>query len=216
MTRGKRAAAAATQVEIRIEDDASPIVRLIGRTLRDSLRTRYAMNDLTRTSGTVAVMSHETPQSATITFSKTGIDVSGGVFVEPDAIVTVDLNGRFAPAADAVGDVDLAAGVLHALTPPVPDWREAAQRFWQLTRDLPGMPDQLVVVTEGPNGLEQAVLGEGESQYLIASSPEYLAGIFSGADDFLAVLAAGALGVQGSMSQLSVMTGASWKVRFDV
>lgn len=216
MTTTKRSAAIAARVEISTEDDATPIVRLIGRTLRDSLRLGYARAELTRTSGTVAVMSHDTPQSATIAFGPVGIEVSSGVLVEPDAVVTVNLNARFAPAAEAVGDIDLAAGVLHALTPPLPAWRDGARRFWELTRSLPGMPEKLVVVTEGPDGLEQLVLGEGTSQYLLASDPDSLAGIFSGADDLVAVLSSGALGLQGTMSQLSVMAGASWKVRFDV
>lgn len=216
MTRAMRATAVAGRVEIRTEDDATPVVRLIGRTLRDSERAGYAMNELTRTRGVVAVRSHDTPQAATITFGTTGIDISSGVLVEPDAVVTVDLNSRFAPAAESVGDSELAAGVLHALTPPLPAWRDGARRFWELTRSLPGMPEMLVVVTEGPAGVEQLVLGKGASQYLIASDPESLAGIFSGADDLVAVLTTGALGLQGTMSQLSVMAGASWKVRYDV
>lgn len=211
-----RATAGAARVDIRIEDDASPVVRLIGRTLRDSARAGYAMDELTRTTGAVAVRSHDTPQAATVAFGPTGIDISGGVLVEPDAVVTVDLNRRFAPAAETVGDPELAAGVLHALTPPLPEWREGADRFWELTRSLPGMPEMVVVVTEGPDGVEQHVLGEGASQYLIASDPDSLAGIFSGADDLVAVLSTGALGLQGTMSQLSVMAGASWKVRYDV
>ncbi len=135
---------------------------------------------------------------------------------EPDASLTVDLNARFAPTADPFGDTDLAAGVLRALTPPLPEWREAAQRFWDASRCLPGIPDVLIAVTEGPEGLEQAVLGDGPTQYLIAGAPETLAGVFSGADDLVAVLSSGALGIQGTMSQLSVMVGASWKVRYDV
>jgi hypothetical protein len=49
----------------------------------------------------------------------------------------------------------------------------------------------------------------------MAGPPDLLAGVFSGADDFLAALASG-LQVKGTLSQLSVMTAASWKVRFDV
>lgn len=208
--------AGASPVDVRIEDDATPIVRLIGRTLRDAVRAGHGLATLSGANGVVAVRSHETPQAATIALSPTGIDVSSGVLVEPDATVTVDLNRRFAPTAEATGDVDLAAGILDALTPPVPAWRDAAQRFWDLTRSLPGMPETLIVVTEGPEGIEQLVLGEGDSQYLLASDPESLAGIFSGADDLITVLSSGVLGLQGTMSQLSVMAGASWKVRFDV
>ncbi|MGH3859601.1 hypothetical protein [Actinokineospora sp.] len=204
------------EVDVRIEDDASPIVRLIGRTLRDSARAGHALDTLDRATGAVAIRSHDTPQAATISFGEDGIDVSGGVFVEPDAAITVDLNARFALTADPSGDADLAGEILRALTPPLPGWRAAAQRFWDETRSLPGIPDVLIAVTEGPEGLEQVVLGDGPTHYLIAGAPETLAGVFSGADDLIGALFSGALGIQGTLSQLSVMTGASWKVRYDV
>lgn len=203
-------------IDVRIEPDASPIVRLIGRTLRDSVRAGHAPDTLTRSTGTVAVRSHDTPQAATITFGHAGIDVTGGVPAEPDATVTVDLNARFAPTTEPAGDADLAGGVLLALAPPLPGWRAAAQQFWDQTRSLPGIPDVLIAVTEGLDGLEQAVIGDGTTQYLMAGAPETLEGVFTGADDLTAVLFAGALGIQGTLSQLSVMTGASWKVRYDV
>lgn len=206
----------ARDVEVRIEPDASPIVRLIGRTLRDSARVGHAPDTLARSTGTVAIRSHDTPQAATITFGDGGIDITGGVPAEPDATVTVDLNARFAPTTEPAGDADLAAGVVCALTPPLPGWRAAAQHFWEQTRSLPGIPDVLVAVTEGPDGLEQAVIGDGTTQYLMAGAPETLEGVFTGADDLTAVLFAGALGIEGTLSQLSVMTGASWKVRYDV
>ncbi|MFE0734720.1 hypothetical protein [Streptomyces sp. NPDC058855] len=208
-------APAATEVDVRIEDDATPLVRLIGRTLRDSARARHALPVLRRPAGTVAIRSHDTPQAATITFGD-GVAVSSGVLVEPDATITVDLNARFAPVAAPSGDAELAGDALLALSPPVPDWRTAAGHFWSAARSVPGIPDVLIAVTEGPDGLEQVVLGEGATHYLIAGSPEALAGVFSGADDLLAALSTGALGIQGTMSQLSVMVGASWKVRFDV
>lgn len=216
MTAPAAASADAADVAVRIEDDASPLVRLIGRTLRDSARAGHAAETLRRSAGAVAVRSHDTPQAATISFGADGIDVSGGILTEPDATLTVDLNARFAPVGHASGDADLAEGLVRALTPPLPDWREAAQSFWEATRSLPGIPDVLVAVTEGPEGLEQLVLGDGLTQYLIAGDPDALAGVFSGADDLVAVLSSGRLGIQGTLSQLSVMTGASWKVRYDV
>ncbi|MDI2030588.1 hypothetical protein QFW96_18285 [Saccharopolyspora sp. TS4A08] len=207
--------AAAGQVEVRTEDDASPIVRLIGRTLRDSNRVGHAFETLRRSTGAVAICSHDTPQSATIAFGDNGIDVSSGVFTAPDVTLTVDLNARFAPIGEPAGDADLAAGILTALSPPLPDWRAAAQRFWETARSMPGIPDVLIAVTEGPDGVEQAVVGNGNTQYLIAGDPDTLAGVFSGADDLVAVLSSGLLGIQGTLSQLSVMVGASWKVRYD-
>lgn len=204
----------AAGIDVRIEDDAIPVVRLLARTLRDSARIGHVPAALLGSTGAVAVRSHDTPQAATITLGRDGIDICRGLPAEPDATITVDLNARFAPVAAPSGDEDLAAAVLQALTPPLPDWRAAAHQFWDVTSSLPGMPDVLIAVTEGPDGVEQTVVGEGATTYLMAGSPDTLAGVFSGADDLVAVLFSGALGIQGTLSQLSVMTGASWKVRY--
>lgn len=202
------------EAAITIEDDAAPLVRLIGRTLRDSARLGHAADELEGAVGVVAVRSHDTPQAATITLAGGRVEVTAGVLAEPDATVVVDLHARFA-AAEVTGAESLAAVVLRALRPPLPHWREAAERFWGGTRAIPGIPDVLVVEIQDSDGAERGAFGSGETTYLMAGPSDLLAGVFSGADDFLAALAAG-LQVKGTLSQLSVMTAASWKVRFDV
>ncbi|MEN0138042.1 MAG: hypothetical protein AAGC80_23020 [Rhodococcus sp. (in: high G+C Gram-positive bacteria)] len=204
-------------VDIRIEDDASPIVRLIGRTIADSVRANGA-DSVVAADGIVAVRSHDTPQAATISMSNGVVAVSSGVFTEPDLTLTVDLNARLAPVGEpvGVGDADLAATALTLLSPPLPDWQVAAETFWAAARSVPGIPDVLVAIADGPDGLAQQVVGEGETHYVIAGPPELLAGIFSGADDLIAALSTGLVGVRGTLSQLSVLVAASWKVRYDV
>ncbi|GAA4093494.1 hypothetical protein ACFFOS_10050 [Nocardioides kongjuensis] len=201
-------------VHVAIEDDAAPLVRQLGRTLREAVLAGHPLDELSRSGGTVAVRSHDTPQAATITLGAT-IEVSGGVLAEPDATVVVDLHDRFAATEEPTGDAVLAAGVLRALRRPLPHWREAAARFWQETRAIPGIPDVLVVHVTGPDGPEEGRFGEGATAYEVTGPADLLAGVFTGADDFLAALGAG-LQVKGTLSQLSVMTAASWKVRFDV
>jgi hypothetical protein len=205
-------------VDIQTEDDASPIARLIGRTIADSVRAKPTDSVLDSVEGTVAVRSHDTPQAATISISNGFIAVSSGVFVEPDVTLTVDLNARFALVGEPViaGERGLAATALALLSPPVPDWRAAAATFWAAARSVPGIPDVLVAIADGPDGLSELVVGEGETQYVIAGAPDGLAGIFSGADDLIAALSTGLVGVRGTLSQLSVLTAASWKVRYDV
>lgn len=204
-------------VDVRIEDDASPIVRLIGRTIRDTVRAGHALAAMRELHAVVAVRSHDTPQAATIAFGGDVIAVSGGVFGEPDATITVDLNRRFAAVGEPVGADEVVSAALLALTPPVAEWREAATSFWNLTRSMRGMPGMLIAVAAMPDGnIEPLVLGEGDTQYLIAGPPDALAGIFSGIDDLIATLYSGVLGIRGTFSQLSVMAGASWKVRYDV
>ena len=116
----------------------------------------------------------------------------------------------------SAGDGDLAAAALALLSPPLPDWQVAAESFWAAARSVPGIPDMLVAIADGPEGLVQHVVGEGETHYVIAGPPELLAGIFSGADDLIAALSTGLIGVRGTLSQLSVLVAASWKVRYDV
>ncbi|MEV0341451.1 hypothetical protein AB0H49_20715 [Nocardia sp. NPDC050713] len=211
-----RGADAVGGVDIRIEEDASPIVRLIARTITDSLRANGADSVAAAAQSTVAVRSHDTPQAATISISNGAVAVSSGVFTEPDLTMTVDLNARLALVGEPVGAGDLAAAAIALLSPPLPDWKAAAESFWAAARTVPGIPDMLVAITEGPDGLDQHVVGEGETHYVIAGPPELLAGIFSGADDLIAALSTGLVGVRGTLSQLSVLVAASWKVRYDV
>ncbi|MGS2809227.1 MULTISPECIES: hypothetical protein [Nocardia] len=205
-------------VDIRIEDDASPIARLIGRTIADSVREGRPNSVVAAVEGRVAIYSHDTPQSATVSISDGVVTVSSGVFTEPDLTLTVDLNARLARVGEPVGAGDdaLAVAVLALLSPPLPDWQIAAQSFWAKARSIPGIPDVLVAIADGPDGLAEHVVGEGETQYVIAGPPDLLAGIFSGADDLVAALSTGLVGVRGTLSQLSVLVGASWKVRYDV
>lgn len=202
-------------VDIRIEDDASPIVRLIGRTVADSLRADSSLLADGPT-GAIAIRSHDTPQAATITIADGVVAVSGGVFVEPDLDVTVDVNQFLAPVGEPAGSSEFIAVATALLSPPLPDWKTAAVSFWDKARSVPGIPDMLIAVIEGPDGVEQVVAGEGDTHYVIAGPPDLLAAVFTGAVDLLAALSTGLLGVRGTLSQLSVLVAASWKVRYDV
>jgi hypothetical protein len=49
----------------------------------------------------------------------------------------------------------------------------------------------------------------------VVGTPDALVGVFTGADFLFTALERG-LRVQGTLAQLSTMTAASWKVRYDV
>ncbi len=199
---------------VTVEDDATPVARLVARTLRDAVAGDGRL-PLAGLLGSVVVRSHDTPQVATVTVAGDVVEVAGGVLVETDTVVTVDLDARFAATAEPTGDAELATALLSALRPPLPHWRDAAARFWGATRHIPGIPDVLVVEATGPDGAEHDRFGDGTTTYGISGPADLLAGVFSGADDLLVSLAAG-VRIQGTLAQLSVMTAASWKVRFDV
>lgn len=200
---------------VTIEEDATPVVRLIGQRLREAVRVGHAPALPGGGSGTVAIRSHDTPQVATITLDGERATVAGGAPPEADATVVVDLRARFALAQEPAGDVALACAVLETLRPPLPHWREAAEHFWDATRGIAGIPDVLLVEADGSDGPDRGRFGDGPTEYFMAGPADLLAGVFTGADDLIDALAAG-VRVKGTLAQLSVMTGASWKVRFDV
>ena len=155
-----------TSSRVIVEDDATPVARLIGRTLCDAAAAgddgRLALAGLL---GTVAVRSHDTPQTATVTFTGHAVEVTSGVLAETDATVVVDLDARFAATEEPIGDAELATAMLSALRPPLPHWRDAAARFWKVTRDISGIPDVLVVEATGPDGSEHDRFGDGTTTY---------------------------------------------------
>lgn len=207
-----REAAAST---IAIEDDATPLVRQIAQALRNAERPGHLREVLGDATGRVTLRSHDTPQVATIALRGGAVEVASGASANSEATVVVDLHARFAPVQKPEGDVTLAGSVLDALRPPLPHWRDAADHFWAVTRQIPGIPDVLVVEAIGADGVGRGRFGEGATEYLIAGPADGLAGIFTGADDLFDALAAG-VRVKGTFAQLSVMIAASWKVRFDV
>ena len=164
---------------VRIEDDAIPIVRLLGRTIADSIRAGVSVSDAD--GAVIVVRSSDTPQAATITLSEGTITVTGGTFVEPLVTLVVDVSQRLAVIETSSADDDLAATAIALLSPPLPDWKTAAESFWDSARSVPGIPDMLVAITEGPDGIDQHVVGEGDTHYVIAGPPDLLAGVFSGA-----------------------------------
>lgn len=200
---------------VTIEDDAPPLVRMIGRALRQSDRAGHAQRLLARSEGTVALRSHDTPQSATIHIDSGSVSVTGGVLVDPDATLVVDVGDRYRPTGEPTGDAGLAELVLSALTPPFPHWRESAEQFWETARSVPGIPDVLVVVLEDESGSTEARFGSGDSEFVVAGTADVLGGVFTGADELVPALSSG-LRIQGTWAQLSVMNSACWKVRFDV
>lgn len=201
-------------VSVVTEDDPTPMVLSVARTLRASARVPELLPVLRDLSGTVVVRSKDDPQAVTIRFADGEARVDHGAAADRDLVLIVDLADRFtivevqgseptAPLADAVHSV---------LEPPLPPWRDAATGFWEFTGSDPGMPAQLVVTCEDEQS--EYVLGDGLPRYVISGPSHTLARVFTGTDTFLDAVFTGAVSIRGTLPQLSVMAGASLKVRF--
>ena len=191
------------------EPDPTPLVLSLARTLRASARIPELNDLIVQTNGTVALRSVTDAQAATLTFDGAGVHVSHGLAagVEP-------LELHFDPEYTLGGTSDPAGKAAAALlSPPLPDWREAAAHFWEVSHGSPGLPGRLVVVCLDEDA--DLVLGEGDDVYEVHGYGPALAAVLSGQmDHFLYAVAFGVVSVVGSAAQMSAMCGAHWKVRF--
>jgi hypothetical protein len=199
-------------MNITTEDDPTPLVMFIARTLRESQCHPELAEIAASLHGTFALSSVEDPQAATLSFGGGGVHVVHGA--DPAANHRSDLNIA-APLGFPSDGLDPSLAKLQKLLQPdLAPWPDLARAFWNLTSGDPGMPARLnITCTVDP--IETLVLGVGEPSYGISGERAQLQRLFFGTDDILTAAFAGAIGIEGTLPQLSVMTGASWKARFE-
>lgn len=191
------------------EDDPTPLVLSLARTLRASVRVPELRELVAQTNGSVALRSVTDAQSATLTFDGETVHVSHGLAGGAEQVeLHFDPEYTLGETADPVGR---AAAAL--LSPPLADWREAGAHFWEVNRGAPGFPGRLVLVCLE----EEAELsfGEGDDVYEVHGYGPALASVLSGQiDHFIYAVGLGVVSVVGSGAQMSAMCSAHWKVRF--
>lgn len=195
---------------VTIEDDATPLVRSLARTLRASLRVPELGEVAVGINGSLALASVADAQSATVTFEPDEIHVAHGVGagLEPVGL-------HFIPEYTLGESADpLAAATARLLSPPLPTWRDAAVHFWEVNRDSRGFPTQLRVVCLDEDA--EVRCGDGTETFEVHGDAEAISSVLSGqGDNFLFAVAAGLISIRGRSAHMSVMSGAHWKVRFD-
>jgi hypothetical protein len=193
------------------EADPTPLVLSLARTLRASVQVPALRDLMAQTNGSVALKSVTDAQSATLTFDGKSVLVSHGL-VEDAAQADLIFDPEY-----TVGESDdpVAQAAAQLLTPPLPGWREAAARFWEVNKDMSGFPGRLVIVCWDEEARESFGEGEGDDVYEIHGYGSALAAVLSGqVDSFLIAAAYGVVSIVGSAAHMSVMCGAHWKVRF--
>jgi hypothetical protein len=198
------------------EPDATPLVRLLTRTIRTSLHQRPDLVGTFSDHGIVVIKSSADAQVASVEVDDEEIRVISGANPGANAVLTVDLTRRLEVVEfSAEGHHGLVAMISALIMPALPPWSDAAHEFWRTTGPDAGMPGTLVIQNAEQDG-DVLELGAGLPRYIVSGTPDALAGLFTGADSFLAEVYAGNLKVRGTLPQLSVMAGASFKVRFHV
>jgi hypothetical protein len=203
-------------VTVVVEDDATPFVRAVARSIRSALRQGAPPPVTAASDGQVVVISaKDDPQVVTCVLTDGRIEIAHGTPLGAVATVVVDTYDLAVDVDASTGDpqlVSIIAGLLNSK--PHADWQTAAREFWSRTGGSPGMPQELVF--ECATSHERLVLGSGLHTYRLVADGNELSRLCTGTVGLLEALGAGVVAIQGTLPQLSVMTGAFNKVRFDV
>jgi hypothetical protein len=205
--------AQSTPVQIALEEDPTPLVRILGAILQRSARNPSLESKLRSMNGVVALKSSVDPQAVTIRFAKGMVTLEHGVAADSGVVIETDLlrmNEPNAPKPKLSGVArhpKLALAVSKVLEPPARPWPDEARTFWEFARNHPHMPKvMLVVCTDDGSRL---ILGEGVPEYELHGSAAALTSVFTGGSVLGEDLLNGKLTGVGSLQHLAVLTGRS-------
>ena len=200
-------------VQIALEDDPTPLVRIIGATLQRAARNPALEAKLRGMEGIVALKSSVDPQAVTMRFHHGTVTLEHGVAADSGVVIEADLTKMNEPDAPkpkvkgAARHLKLALAVGKVLDPPAGPWQDEARRFWEFARDHPRMPGTLIVVCTDDDA--RLTLGDGPTEYELHGSARALVTVFTGGSVLGEDLLTGKLYGVGSLQHLAELTGRS-------
>ena len=208
-------------MDVVLEPDATPLVRIIATTLRDSASDADVARKAERLRGVFALRSEKDPQAVTMRFDRGRVALTRGVAPDAQVVATVDLDNMGGPDAPkpkvrgAFRHLRFALGVSKLLEPKARPWSEHVQAFWAFAGDRRDMPERLRVVCLDDGAAVEVGAGTGTSCYEIHGSALALVSIFSGNSVFGQDLLEGKVYAIGSLQHASVLTGSflEWMMR---
>jgi len=199
--------------QIVIEDDPTPLVLAIAADLTRR-RCDPAFDEFTAaTRGQAGVRVGPGPEAATIDLDGTPTLRHG--LAGAQVVATLDPCHRWDEdeIRGAHDHPELARWVSELAAPPPGDWREAAQRLWAELESASGAPPALAVVELDSGEKEQ--FGDDGRAYEIRGRTEALLNLLEGRSALMEEASAGSIQVRGTFPEISVITGACWRVRVD-
>ncbi len=200
-------------VQITLEDDATPLVRILGATLRRSARNPALESKLKGMRGVVALKSSVDPQAVTMRFDKGRVAIERGVAADSGVVIEADLTKMNEPGAEkpklkgVARHLKLALAANKVLDPQPGPWQDEARLFWGFAHNHPRMPATLLVVCTDDGS--RLVLGNGEPEYELHGSARALNSVFTGGSVLGEDLLNGKLRAVGSLQHLAELTGRS-------
>jgi hypothetical protein len=205
--------AGGASVQIALEDDPTPLVRIVGAILARSARNPELQSKLGSMRGVVALKSAVDPQAVTMRFDKGRVTLEHGVATDSGVVIEADLlrmNEPDAPKPKVRGvarHLMLALAVSKVIDPPAGPWQDEARAFWEFARDHPRMPRTLLVVCTDDGS--RLTLGEGTPEYELHGTARALVSVFTGGSVLGEDLLNGKLYGVGSLQHMAELTGRS-------
>ncbi|NUT34006.1 MAG: hypothetical protein HOV79_13135, partial [Hamadaea sp.] len=189
-------AGTAESLLVTAEDDPTPLVLSLSRTVRAAGRRPELRAAAATLTGVIGVRSSADHQSATFRSSGGRIHIVHGVSADADLVIGWDAATEFELRTLPGQDDERIAVLTAVLNPPLPPWQDAATRFWRQTGSDPGMPGKLVVRCTDTG--EELALGDAPAGVILAGGANQLARTLSGLGNLFDDLYAGALSLAGT------------------
>jgi hypothetical protein len=207
-------------IDVVLEDDATPLVRIIATQLRRATADPGIARRAEALRGVFALRSQKDPQAVTMRFGDGRVELARGVARDAQVVATVDLDNMSGPdpakpkVTGGLRHLRFALGVSKLLEPPARSWVEHAQAFWAFAGGAPGMPATMRVVCLD-DGTSLDLGNDAGDRYEIQGRAPALTSIFSGNSVFGQDLLDGKVFASGSLKHASVLTGRSleWALR---
>jgi len=200
-------------VQIRVEDDAPPIVRMLATTLRRAAADPKLAATMTKMHGVAALKSTNDAQAVTLRFARGTVDLERGVAPDATVVIEADLATMNDPTppkpkiSGAARHPQFALALGKVLDPPKGTWQDAAREFWVFASPHPGMPQALEIVNTETG--ERLLLGGGEPRCELHGNSHWLTVVLTGNSVFGEDLLAGKLAFVGTLQHVAVLTGRS-------
>lgn len=199
--------------QIVIEDDPTPLVLAIAADLTRRRRDP-AFDDLTAaTRGRAGVRVGSGPEAATIDLDEVSAVRHGLAGAQVVATLGNDHRWDEGEIRGGADHPELARWVSELTSPPPGDWREAARRLWAELELASGAPTGMLIVDLDSG--EEERFGDGDRAYEMRGRTEALLDLLEGRSALMEEASAGSIQIMGTFPEISVITGACWRVRID-
>jgi hypothetical protein len=199
-------------IEIKVQADSPPVVRVFANTFRLTLSKPEGEALINSMQGVFALKSSKDPQAMTVKISGNVVALSAGVASDAQIVVTANFdNPAEKPQIEGLFRHPLLAYKVGKLMDlPLPNWADSAKRFWAATSELPDMPDAITVFCTNED--RSLTLGEGNGLEVHGKSG-VLEQLFAGNSLLAGELASGRIRMRNSsLREVAAISSAGQKI----